>query len=814
MFVRTGLINNGGIALKNNVKELTYEQLQVEYDPNLLGFETTEELEPLYDIIGQDRAVRAMEVGLKIKVRGYNIYISGLSGSGKTTFAEAYTKKLAANEPKPDDWCYVYNFDHPSQPIAIHLPAGKGKEFKKDMERFVDIIKSEIPKAFSSDDYEKEKANIIKEFQNRRGQLIEQLNKDAEKQGFKVKTTNAGIYFLPIIEGKTLTEEEYEELDEQFKTEIREKSQQLQIGTLDIIRKIKNIEKEAEEKISEWEHKIALFAVGMHINDLRDKYKDYKQILEYLEKLQEDILENLEDFMEDGSEHEQSQNLLWYALSSEEYGPEEKYQVNLLVDNSESVGAPVITDFNPTYYNLVGKVEYENEYGAMNTDYTMIKPGLLHQANGGYLILQVDDVLRNPHSWEALKRALRTRKITIENLQEQLGLVAISTLRPEPIPLNLKVILIGSADIYQFLLEYDEDFEKLFKIKVDFDEEMDKNEENIYKLARFISSFCKREKTLPFHSTGVAKVIDYSSRLVEDRRKLTTRFNDIVEVLVESAMWADVEKSDCVYAEHVNKAIKEKEYRSNRYDEKLLKLIEEGTIMVDTEGFVVGQINGLSILDMGDYCFGKPSRITASTYIGKSGIVNIEREVEMSGTTHSKGILILSGYIGQKYAQEMPLSLTASVCFEQLYSGIDGDSASSAELYAILSSLSEVPINQGIAVTGSVNQKGEIQPIGGVNQKVEGFFELCRVRGFTGTQGVIIPHQNVVNLVLKKEVLEAVKNGKFHIYPIKTIDEGIEILTGVKAGKRKKDGTYPKGTVNYKVYEKLKSFAEKSKDGF
>jgi len=798
-----------GIILKKTLDELTHEQLAVKYDPHQLEFETTNELEPLYDIIGQERAVRAMEFGLKIKVRGYNIFMAGLSGTGKTTYAETYTRSLAANEPVPDDWCYVYNFDHPASPIAIRLPAGGGREFKKDMEAFVNIIKTEISKAFSSDDYEKEKANIIKDFQNRRNELLEQLNRDAEKQDFKVKTTNAGIYFLPIIDGKTLTEDEYEKLEEQVKTKLREKSQQLQIGTLDVIRKIKNIEKELEEKINDWEHKIALFAVGIHINDLREKYKAYEQILEYLEKVQQDILDNLEDFIEEAPEVDQSQMILLSALSGESYGPEEKYKVNLLVDNSETKGAPVITDFNPTYYNLVGKVEYESDHGSMNTDYTMIKPGLLHQANGGYLILQADDVLNNSHSWEALKRALRTQKITIENVQEHLGLAAVSTLRPEPIPLEIKVILIGSSEIYQLLLSYDEEFGKLFKIKADFDEDMERSEENIHKLARFISSFCKRENALPFHRTGVAKIIDYSSRLVEDKRKLTTRFNDIVEILAESAVWAEMDKSKCIYDKHVNKAIREKEYRSNKYDEKLIRLLEEGTIMVDTTGWVVGQINGLSILDMGDYSFGKPSRITATTYIGKSGIVNIEREVEMSGTSHSKGILILSGYIGQKYAQDMPLALTASVCFEQLYSGVDGDSASSAELYAILSSLSELPINQEIAVTGSVNQKGEIQAIGGVNQKIEGFFELCKLRGLTGDQGVIIPYQNIINLMLKDEVIEAVKEGKFHIYPVKTIDEGIEILTGVKAGKKKKDGTYPKGTVNYKVYEKLKSFAEK-----
>ncbi|MDK2798808.1 MAG: hypothetical protein PWQ70_427 [Clostridiales bacterium] len=687
-----------------------------------------------------------------------------------------------------------------------------GKELKKDMEEFVSIIKNEIPKAFNSEDYEKGKASIIKDFKDKRAELLKKLNEQAEKKEFKVKTTSTGIYFLPIINGKALTEEEYENLDEKDKIAVREKSEKLQLETLEIIRAIKAIEKEAEQKISLWEHKIALFAVGIHINDLREKYKAHQKVLEYLNQVKEDILENLDEFIEDASDREQSQLLIIPSTSKEDTGPQEKYKVNLLVDNSNTQGAPVVVDFNPTYYNLVGRIEYESERGSVITDYTMIKPGLLHQANGGYLILQADDVLRNIHSWEALKRVLRTKKITIENMQEHLGLVAVSTLRPEPIPIDIKVLLVGSSELYHLLLHYDEDFKKLFKIKADFDEEMDKNDANVMKFARFISSFCKREGVLHFDKSGVLKVMDYSSRLVEDQHKLTTRFNDIVEILAEASAWARIEGSRYVNANHVKKAIIEKEYRSNKYDKKLLALLEEGTIMIDTTQSVIGQINGLSVLDLGDYSFGKPSKITANTYIGKSGIVNIEREIEMSGTSHSKGILILAGYIGQKYAQEMPLALTASLCFEQMYSGIDGDSASSAELYAILSSLSELPINQGIAVTGSVNQKGEIQPIGGVNQKIEGFFELCKRRKLTGRQGVIIPYQNVKNLVLKDEVVEAVKEGLFHIYPIKTIDEGIEILTGVKAGTKNEAGRYPEGTVHYKVFEKLRSFAKYAKE--
>ncbi|HEY9060085.1 MAG TPA: ATP-binding protein [Pseudobacteroides sp.] len=789
-------------------ERLSYDKLRNECNPRQFDFNSTAELQTLDGIIGQERAVKSMEFGLNIRLRGYNIYMSGLTGTGKTSFALNQIKKIALKEKVPDDWCYVYNFNKSNQPTALNLPAGLGKVFRKDMDEFIKAMKIEIAKTFESDDYEKEKNDIVKDYQEQRDLLLEKLNKDAEAQGFKVKTTNAGIYFLPIVEGKTISEQEYGDLEEDVKHEINEKSNVLQIETMEIIRKIKFIEKEAEEKVSEWENKIALFAVGMHINDLKDKYRDYSKISAYLDEVQEDILKNLNDFREDEVPEDQQQVLFPWPKS---IGASiDKYKVNLLVDNSELSGAPVISEFNPTYYNLLGRIEYENEFGTMTTDFTLIKPGVLHQANGGYLILQAKDVLNNVQSWEALKRVLKEKKITIENLKEQMGLVAVSAIKPEAIPLNVKIILVGSEHLYQALYDYDEDFKKLFKVKVDFDDVMDRNTENITKLAQFIAGFCERENSLHFDPTGVAKVVEYCSMLVEDQVKLTTRLNDIIEILCESSTWAALEGSEYVTSKHVKKAFEEKVYRSNRYDKRLLEMVKDGTILIDTSGEVVGQINGLSIIDVGDYYFGKPSRITANTYIGERGIVNIEREVEMSGTSHSKGVLILGAYIGEKYAQEMPLSLTASLCFEQLYSGVDGDSASSAELYAILSSLAEVPINQGIAVTGSVNQKGEIQPIGGATSKIEGFFEICKARGLSGKQGVIIPHQNVRNLVLNDEIIEAVKNNKFHIYPVKYIDEGIEILTGIGAGKKNSRGEYPKGTINYLVYKKLKRYALKS----
>ena len=787
-------------------KELTSGFLKNECDSGKLPFNNTSELEPYYGIIGQERAARAMNFGLNIRMKGYNLYLSGASGTGKTSYANSFVTNVAAALPTPDDWCYVYNFGKHGCPTAINLPAGQGKVFQKDMDDFIKVLKAELSKAFDSEDYEKEKTSIIKEFQDKRSELLEELSGSAEKHSFKVKTTNAGIYFVPVIDGKVINEDEYGTLDEKIRHNLSEKSNEVQIETMDIIRKIKEVEKGAETKVEEWENKIALFAVGAHIIDLKEKYSKFEKISGYLEKVQEDILKNLDAFIgEETPENVQQLVIPW--LKKEAGSPADKYKVNLLVDNSALKGAPVIVDYNPTYYNLLGKIEYENEFGAVTTDFTLVKAGLLHQANGGYIILQARDVLNNVQSWEALKRVLRTRHITIENIKEQMGLVAVSSLKPEPIPIDVKVILVGSAHIYQLLYELDDDFSKLFKVKVDFDDEMDRTEENILKLSRFVSSFCSREKTLHFDRGGIAKIVDYGSRLVEDQQKLTTRFNDLAEIMCEACTWAEMDGAPYAGAVHVKRAIAEKKHRSDKYDEKLLELIKDGTIMIDTGGEVIGQINGLSILDMGDYSFGKPSRITATTYMGESGIVNIEREVEMSGTSHSKGILILNGYIGQKYAQEMPLSLSASLCFEQLYSGVDGDSASSAELYAILSSLAEAPIKQNIAVTGSVNQRGEIQPIGGATRKIEGFFELCKLRGLDGSQGVIIPYQNVKNLVLEDEVINAVKEGKFHIYPVSTIDEGIEILTGIRAGVRKKAGTYQQGSINYKVYRKLERFA-------
>jgi lon-related putative ATP-dependent protease len=679
------------------------------------------------------------------------------------------------------------------------LNHGEGKEFRDDMKELIELLNIEIPKVFSNQDYENQKDEIIGAYEEKRDILMKDMTDEAKEHGFGVKTTNSGLYFMPIIDGVTLNEEEFENLPEDQKDEILERSDAIKDKASDIMREMKEFERKAKKEISDLDYKIGMFTIGPHITALQEKYKNYDSVIKYIADVQEDILENIHDFIEEEPEEDENMAAFVPFLTKKSVDVTEKYEVNLLVDNSGCKGAPVIIDFNPTYYNLVGEIEYDTEFGNMTTDYKKIKPGLFHQANGGYLILQAQDLMTNAQSWEALKRIMRTKEITIDSLRDQLGGLTLSTLKPEPIPVNVKVIVIGSSYIYNILYEYEEDFQKLFKIRADFDYEMDYNAENIKSLAKYIKGFEQREKTAPFDVGAVSKVIEYASRVAENQNKLTTRFNKIVELLCEASTWARLENAAVITLEHVRKAIYEKINRSDMYEEKMNEVIEKNIIMIDTVGRKVGQINGLAVLDVGDYTFGKPTRITATTYTGRAGIVNIEKEADLSGSIHDKGVQVITGYLGQTFAQEYPLSLSCRLCFEQNYNGVDGDSASSTELYAILSSLSEIALNQEIAVTGSINQFGQIQPIGGVTHKIEGFFDLCYARGLTGKQGVIIPYQNISDLVLKNDVIEAVKEGKFSIYPIEHINEGIEILTDVDYEQ-----------VNIKVLNKLKHFYKSS----
>ena len=793
--------------------ELNYTQLNNREDINKFSFKTTDDIEPFKGIIGQERAVKAFEFGLNVKMKGYNIYVSGPSGSGKTTYAKLSAKEKAKNEAVPYDWCYVYNFDDPRSPLSLRFEPGIGRQFRDDMNELVSFFKTELTKAFTSEDYDKEKSDLSRTYDDKRDELIKKLDSVASENSFALKTSNSGIIFQPIIDNVLITEENYDSLDEDVKNGINERLESMQDVVNSIMRDIKYIDKEYRQKMDDLDYKIGMFAIGHYVSALQEKYQYSERVIKYLESVQEDVLENIDQFSEQEPDEEDPVAALLPKLGGTKNDDATlKYRVNLIVDNSKTEGAPVIVDYNPTYYNLVGEVEYDNEYGNLTTDFMKIKPGLMHRANGGYLIIQAQDLLSNVQAWEALRRIIKTKEITIENLRDQVGAIAVTTLKPEPIPSDVKVILVGGAYYYELLRGYDEDFSKLFKIRADFDYEMDRNDENIFKIAGFISKFCDNEKTLPFDSSAVASVIEYSSRSVESQKKLSTRFNLIAEILAESATWAQLDNAEIVTAEYVKKAEEEKAYRLSMYQEKMNELLDNNTIMIATDGYCVGKINGLAVLDMGDYSFGSPTRITATTYMGKSGIVNIEKEAEMSGPTHNKGVQIITGYLGRMYAQKMPLSLSCRIAFEQNYNGIDGDSASSTELYCILSSLSEIPVNQSLAVTGSVNQCGEIQAIGGVTHKIEGYFDLCSRRGLTGKQGVVIPESNVNDLVLKDDVVEAVKNGMFHIYSIATIDEGIELLLGTEAGVMDENGDYPPESVHGKVMAKLKKFNEYNED--
>ena len=794
------------------IYELDYTKLKNVCSPSDFNFQSTAELTPLDEIIGQERAVKAFEFGLAVKMKGYNIYMCGPSGTGKTTYALSSTQKLAATEPVPMDWCYVYNFENPMKPMAISFEAGIGKRFVDDMAELVAQFRKELSKAFRSEDYEKEKLMIAHSFEEQQDEMFDEMSVLADEYDFILKSMESGIYFIPIVNGEPVENENYDVLSEEEKEAIDKNNLLLREKTAPFMRKIYEFRKECDKQIDELNHKIANAAIGHYIEEVKETYKTNERVISYINNLQKDVLEHLEYFMEEEEpEEDVLSSLMPLFGKKQEEDVTQRYRVNLIVDNSQTQGAPVVVNFNPTYNNLMGEIEYDSEFGNLTTDFMKIKSGLFHQANGGYLIVQAHDILSAPHAWEALRSVIKTKEINIDTIRELQGSTATPVLKPEPIPIQFKVIMIGSEYFYNVLSEYDEEFDKFFKIRADFDYEMPRTDENILKITQFIKGFVEREKTLEFDVSAICAIIEYSSRSTSRQDKLSTRFNYLAEILVESYTWAKLENATIITAKHVQEAIYEKEQRMKLYEEKLDEMLDEEVVMIDTQGSEIGQINGLAVLDMGSYAFGTPSRITATTYVGKSGIVNIEKEAHMSGHTHDKGVQIITGFLGQTYAQKFPMSLSCRVCFEQNYNGIDGDSASSTELYCIISSLSELPIRQNLAVTGSVNQKGEIQAIGGVTQKIEGFFKLCKKRGLTGNQGVIIPLSNVKELVLNDEVIDAVKKGVFHIYPIKHIDEGIELLMGYPAGEKDEDGKFPADSVHGKVYAKLAAFAKASK---
>lgn len=787
------------------VHKLNAGDLKYHCDPQKFPFETTAGVPPLEGMIGQERAVKAMEFGLRIKRAGYNIFMTGFTGTGKLSYALSALQKIASEEPRPDDWLYVYNFDNPGEPLALHLPAGQGALFCRNVEELLEDLKQAIPKAFDTEDYERQKATYVTEFQELRSAHLEELNKVALEHGFTLKRTSSGFVTVPVVDGEQISEENFAKLEQPVKDELEKESTAVQLKAMEIMRRIQSAERGLKEKFKQLDQKIAIAATGHLFNEILEKYSGFPEVQRYLQALREDVLSSLGEFR--AEEEEQSFPLFWLRRQSQEQA-ELRYKVNLIVDHRETEGAPLVYETNPSYYNLLGRMEYENRLGAVVTDFTMLKAGAFHRANGGYLILQANDVLASLQSWEVLKRTLKTKEIRIETLGEQYAMITVSTLRPQPVPLQLKVIMIGSPLLYQLLYSYDEDFRKLFKIKVDFDVEMDMDDDNVAKMAGFIAYHCNMQQLRHFDREAVAKMIEYSARLAEHQEKLSTRFNDIVELLYEADTWAGIDGAEAVGAAQVKRALAEKIHRSNKYEQKILEAIEKGQILLDLEGAQAGQVNALSVIDLGDYQFGRPSRVTSTVYPGRRGIINIERESKLSGKIHDKGVLILSGYLGRRYGSKVPLNLSASLCFEQSYSGVDGDSASAAELFALLSSISGIPLKQNLAVTGSINQNGEIQPVGGINSKIEGFYDACKIKGLTGEQGVIIPAPNLKNLMLREELGEAVAAGKFHIYAISTVDEGMELLTGLDAGEELADGSFPSGTVNEAVIRQLRKFNE------
>jgi lon-related putative ATP-dependent protease len=790
------------------IKSLAAEELCQRCDPEQFEFETTEELPELDEIIGQARAVEAINFGINIRRKGYNIFALGPAGTGKQTILTKFFDEVAAEDPVPLDWCYVNNFKEPHRSRAIGLPAGKGVEFRQDIEGLVEELRTALSGAFESDEYRTRMREIEERLEEQQGKAFEELGERSKEKGFAMIRTPTGLVFAPIQEGEVMSPEEIQKLTEEQRKQLEQVASGLQEELKKVLLQVPRWQREVRENLKKLNREVAEYAVGGLIGDFRDKYSDFPDVVTYLGDVQEDVIGNVREIV--GEEEAEKPPL---PMPGFRFGDGavflRRYQVNLVVDHSESKGAPVIYEDNPTYQNLIGRVEHIPQMGALITDFNLIKSGALHRANGGYLLLEARKLLTETFAWEGLKRALNSGQVRIESPAQGLTQISTISLEPEPIPLDVKVALIGDSMLYYALNDLDPDFCELFRVAADFDERMDWDAENQGRYAQLIGSLIKQDDLRPFDRGAVARVIEQSARIVEDGEKLTTQMKDVANLLREADHWASQAGRELAQAEDVQKAIDAQEYRSDRLRERIQENIIRETVLIDTEGDAIGQVNGLSVIQLGDISFGRPSRITASIQMGEGEVVDIEREVELGGALHSKGVMILSSYLGSRFGQEKPLSLAASLVFEQSYGGVDGDSASSTELYALLSAIAEVPIKQSLAVTGSVNQRGQVQAIGGVNQKIEGYFDICKARGLTGDQGVLIPASNVKHLMLRQDVVEAVEQGQFHVYPIETIDQGIEVLTGVAAGGVGVDGTFPEGSINGLVQVRLGEFAER-----
>jgi len=787
------------------ITKLKPDELYKKCDPDFFVFGGTEAVVELPMTIGQEKALNSLDFGLNMDSAGFNIFAIGESGTGKMSTVMYMLRGKAANEEAPADWCYVHNFKDPDSSIALSFGPGKGAVFQRELEEMIKILKVEIPKAFESKEYETQKSKIVDEFQQKQQEYLARLDSEAKERGFTVKRGPTGVLIVPIKEnGELMSKEEFDALDAKARKKLEETGRFFQEKLNDVVRILREAEKIVGEMVMRLDRMVALDIVGPMVDAIRKKYGEQEKVVRYLEDVKEDILTHLDDF----KATEEAPSPLPFLKVPKAETSFTRYAVNVIVNNGESKGAPVVYESNPTYLNLFGRMEYRVQYGMATTDFTMIKAGSLHKANGGYLVIDALELLRNAFSYEALKRALKNGEIRIEDVLEQYRLISTAGLKPEAIPLNVKVVLTGNPYLYYMLHAYDEDSRELFKVKADFDSRMERNRENTGKYALYVAQCQKDENLLPFDRTAVARLVEMGSRLADHQDKLSTRFGDIADLIRESHYWAKKEGVDQVSAAHVTRAVKEKICRVNRIEERLQEMMLDDTLIVNTAGEKVGQVNGLAVLDIGDYAFGKPSRITAKTYMGRAGVVNLERETKMSGKIHEKAILIITSYLGGKYAVNKPISLSASITFEQLYEMVEGDSATCAELYALLSSISGVPLKQSFAVTGSMDQNGDVQPIGGVNQKIEGFFHLCKMRGLDGSQGVIIPKRNTRNLVLSDDVIEAVEKGLFNVNAIDRMEEGLELLTGMPAGEPGPDGTYPEGTLNHLVEKRLTEISE------
>jgi lon-related putative ATP-dependent protease len=794
--------------MTNQVHELKPEQLTHRCDPGSFQFETTQSLEGAVSVIGQDRAVNAIDFGVHVPGSGFNIFALGLTGTGRTTTIRTTLVPAAAGQPAPGDWVYVNNFADPNRPHAITLSAGSATRFRRDMEELLDDLRREIPRIFESEEYEEQREAILQEMQRRRSEALGQLEREVNSQGFALLTSSTGLALAPVIHGQVITPETRHQIDAATARSLEARQVELRDRVLDTMRAVRDLEKATKRALQEMDRQVAAFAVDQLAEDLKAAWAETPEVVAYLDEVEADVVEHLARFR---AQDEGAQGGALRLPDPDADGFLNRYRVNVLVDCGAQEGAPVVFEPNPTYGNLLGRIEHRAEMGALVTDFTMIKAGALHRANGGYLILEADPLLDSHVAWEALKRALKNRQIRTEEAGGQTQFVSTITLEPEPIPLDVKVVLIGDPWTYYGLYEYDGDFRKLFKVQADFGDTFERTSETMHCYAEFIAARCHEEGLLPFDREAVGRIVEFGSRLAEHQKKLSTRFGDIADLVREAGFWAQRAERERTLATHVCKAIEQRAYRANRIEEEIQERIEEGSLRIHLSGEEIGQVNGLTILSLGNYDFGRPSRITARSYTGKEGVVSLDREAKLSGRIYDKGLLTLNGYLGGKYALDLPLNLSATISLEQSYDEVEGDSASSSELYALLSSLAEAPIKQGIAVTGSVDQQGHVQPVGGVNEKVEGFFDTCRSHGLTGDQGVIIPAANKVNLMLRDDVVQAVAEGRFHIYAVDDVDDGLEILTGIPAGAIESDGNYTEGSLHDRVMARLDDISENLK---